>query len=77
MSYYRLKLEMSIVQLELFDRNGVQVETPAPGGREQEVNGYQSNGLRMVESVNLGALDFMGVCGVLDRMHSAMTSIKG
>lgn len=75
MSNYRLKVELTIVEVECFGPNGEKVDHPVKGGREQEVNGYQSSGLRVQESMNLGARDFMGVCKVLGDLHTTITAI--
>lgn len=75
MSNYRLKVDLTIVEIECFGPNGERVENPVEGGREMEMNGYQNTGLRVSESMSLGARDFMGVCKVLGDLHTAITAI--
>lgn len=75
MGYYRLKIELTIVELECFDRANQRVDAPVEGGSEREANGYNNNGLRVTENVSLGARDFMGVCQVLGDLHTTITAI--
>ena len=75
MSNYRLRVELTIVEVECFGPSGERVDHPVEGGREMEVNGYQSSGLRVSESLNLGAHDFLGVCKVLGDLHTTITAI--
>lgn len=75
MSVYRLKVQLTIVELECFGPSGERVDHPVEGGREMELNGYQSNGLRVEESLNLGTRDFLGVCKVLGDLHTTITAI--